>query len=181
MRDAEFLFVIAEVAVAFAGFASIVAVLGQRTTRDHPLIDAFRLRGLLECSLAVVAFSLLPYVLVRISPNELLAWRLSSGLFAVVGALLMLSILLRRRAVADLPVPAVLRIAVLLLHTTPLPALLLISLGVVVEGAAGLYLLCLVSYLLAGGIAFFRVMVSFIAAVREESCCLTSSLNCNVL
>ncbi len=76
VRDADFLFVVAEVAVAFAGFASIVAVLGQRTTRDHPLTDAFRLRGLLESSLVVVAFSLLPYVLVRISSHELSAWRL---------------------------------------------------------------------------------------------------------
>jgi hypothetical protein len=167
VRDADFLFVTAEVAVAFAGFASIVAVLGQRTTRDHPLIDAFRLRGLLECSLVVVAFSLLPYVLVRIAPNELSAWRLSSGLFAVAGGLIFLSIFLRRRLVADIPTPLGLRTTIFFLYLAPLPPLLLISLGVVREAAAGLYLLCLLSYLLAGGVGFFRVMVSFIAAVRE--------------
>ena len=53
------------------------------------------------------------------------------------------------------------------LYLAPLPVLLLISLGIVGEGSAGPYLLCLLSYLLAGGIAFFRVMASFIAAVRE--------------
>ena len=167
VQDADFLFVVAEVAVAFAGFASIVAVLGQRTTRDHPRTDAFRLRGLLESSLVVVAFSLLPYVLGRVFSHELSAWRLSSGLFAIAGGVSFLSILQRRRLVADLPAPLGLRITIILLYLAPLPVLLLISLGIVGEGSAGLYLLCLLSYLLAGGIAFFRVMASFIAAVRE--------------
>jgi hypothetical protein len=168
MRDADFLFVTAEVAVAFAGFASIVGVLGRRTTRDHPLIDAFRLRGLLECSLVVVCFSLLPYALIRSFPTELAAWRLSSALFAVAGGLSFLSIFKRRKLVEGIPVSLGLRGTIFLLYLLPLPTLLFISLGSAGEGGVGLYLLCLLSYLLAGGIGFFRVMVSFIAAVREE-------------
>jgi hypothetical protein len=56
---------------------------------------------------------------------------------------------------------------IFLLYLLPLPTLLFISLGSAGEGGVGLYLLCLLSYLLAGGSGFFRVMVSFIAAVRE--------------
>jgi len=121
----------------------------------------------LESSLVVVAFSLLPYVLGRVSSHELAAWRLSSGLFAIAGGVSFLSILQRRLVVADLPAPLGLRITIIILYLAPLPVLLLISLGIVGEGSAGLYLLCLLSYLLAGGIAFFRVMASFIGAVRE--------------
>ena len=135
--------------MAFAGFASIVAVLGQRKTRDHPRTDAFRIRGLLESSLVVVAFSLLPYVLARIFSHELSAWRLSSGLFAMAGGVSFLSIVLRRRLVADLPSPLGLRITIFLLYLAPLPVLLLISLNVVGEGSPGIYLLCLPSHLLA--------------------------------
>ena len=34
MRDADFLFIVSEVAVGFAGFASIVAAIGRQNTRD---------------------------------------------------------------------------------------------------------------------------------------------------
>jgi hypothetical protein len=79
----------------------------------------------------------------------------------------MLSIFRRSRIVAGIPVPLGVRIMVFVFYLSPIPILLLISLGAVGEGGPGLYLLCLLSYLLAGGIGFFRVMVSFIAAVRD--------------
>ena len=103
MQDAEFLFIIAEVAVAFAGFASIVAVLGQRSTRDHPRLDASRLRGLLECSLVVVAFSLFPYAATRFFANDPAAWRLSGGLFAAVALGVAFGMLTRRRQFSGFP------------------------------------------------------------------------------
>ena len=51
MQQSELLFSIAEVAVAFAGFASIVGALGRRYSRDDPRLDSFRLRTMLSASL----------------------------------------------------------------------------------------------------------------------------------
>ncbi len=164
MNDSDFLFIVAEVAVAFAGFASIVAVLGQRATRDHPRLDAFRLRGLLECSLAVAAFSLLPYAIARSTGDEPLAWRLCAATFLVVGLLLIWSTGARRRSIEDIPVTAGIRVAILILYLAPLPALAAVSLGL---AGPGVYLLCLVSYLFAAGVGFFRVLASFLAAVTD--------------
>lgn len=162
MRDADFLFIVAEVAVAFAGFASIVAAIGRQNTRDDPRIDASRLRGLLECSLVVVAFSLLPYAVHRVLPAEAAAWRVSSAIFAITAALVAAGLLWRRRSFGfrvSLPVS----VMVIGLYATPVPLLTLVALGVL---RPEIYLFCLLSYLLAAGIAFLRVMFSFLGAIR---------------
>ena len=49
-EDRDTLFVIAEVGVAFAGFASIVSVLSRRGGRDDRYLDLSRLRGMLFSS-----------------------------------------------------------------------------------------------------------------------------------
>ncbi len=43
------------VAVAFAGFASLVSILGRRSSRDDPRINAVRMRSMILYSLLVVA------------------------------------------------------------------------------------------------------------------------------
>jgi len=60
VQENDLLLTIAEVAVAFVGFSSLVSLLGRRTSRDDPRLDAIRMRGLIESSLLVVAFSLTP-------------------------------------------------------------------------------------------------------------------------
>ena len=57
----DLLLSIAEVAVAFAGFASLVSILGRRSSRDSPVVQAARLRGLIISSLIVVAFAFFPF------------------------------------------------------------------------------------------------------------------------
>jgi hypothetical protein len=167
VQDPSSLFILAEIAVAFAGFSSIVAALGQRSTRDHPRLDAFRLRGLLEVSLLVVAFSLVPYAVSSFSPDELIAWRLASGLFFAVATWHAFALIARGRSLAGIRTPAGLRITIIALNLIPLALLVPAAGGIFGDRIPAIYLLCLLSYLLAGGIAFLRVMVSFIAAVPE--------------
>ena len=163
MQDADFLFIVSEVAVGFAGFASIVAAIGRQNTRDDPQIDASRLRGLLECSLVAVAFSLVPYALFRVSAAEAIAWRVSSLLFAATAALLTLGMLRRRQGISGLGIPIRIQAMVVGLYSAPLIPLLLVALGIL---GVEVYLLCLLSYLVAAGIAFLRVMYSFLGAFR---------------
>lgn len=56
----ERLSLVAELAIALAGFASIVAIIGRRQGRDSPAIDAIRLQWMLGLSLFTTACALLP-------------------------------------------------------------------------------------------------------------------------
>jgi hypothetical protein len=50
--------------MAFAGFASLIAIIGMRTSLGTPGFDLLRYWVMLELSLAALALSLLPPVLI---------------------------------------------------------------------------------------------------------------------
>ena len=86
MQNADLLLTIAEVAVAFAGFASLVSILGRRASRDPPIVQAARLRALIVSGLMVVAFAFVPFLPHRMGLSDPSVWRLSSALFAAATA-----------------------------------------------------------------------------------------------
>lgn len=79
MAGSEYLIVIAEIAVAFAGFTSIVAVFHQRQ-RDWSALQAHRINVMLQYGLLGVALALLPMPLVAIGVSEESVWRLCNTL-----------------------------------------------------------------------------------------------------
>ncbi|HSM37562.1 MAG TPA: hypothetical protein VK837_14255 [Longimicrobiales bacterium] len=79
----EPLFIFAEVAIALAGFASLVTVI-DRGGGDPMALDANRLRNLIDVSLLVVVFSLFPMVPFEFGVAEESAWRVSSAAFLAV-------------------------------------------------------------------------------------------------
>ncbi len=81
MENSDFLLTIAEIAVAFAGFASLVTALTERSDGEHPMVQATRFRGMVILSLTVVAFSLVPFVPLRLGASSAMSWRITSGLF----------------------------------------------------------------------------------------------------
>ena len=104
MSESDVLLTFAEVAVAFAGFASLVGVLGQRKSADDPRVIGLRMRGMLLSSLMVVAFSIFPILLTRYGASPDLTWRTSSlALFAVTR----LETRSRQRQISDLDVDQV--------------------------------------------------------------------------
>jgi len=78
VSESDVLLTIAEVAVAFAGFASLVGVLGQRTSADDPRVIGVRMRGMLLSSLMVVTFSLFPILLAGYGASPDVLWMGSS-------------------------------------------------------------------------------------------------------
>jgi hypothetical protein len=72
----------AEISVAFAGFGGLAGILSQRLSGDAAALAAVRLRAVIEWALVVVAFSLLPLVVVDIAPG-LGAWQVLSILLAI--------------------------------------------------------------------------------------------------
>jgi hypothetical protein len=83
LQQSETLLNIAEIAVAFAGFSSIVVLFRNREAGAWDPIDAFRYRVMLGGSLATAAFSVLPLVVFWLSVPTDQVWRVSSGVLFV--------------------------------------------------------------------------------------------------
>jgi len=78
VSESDILLTLAEVSVAFAGFASLVGVLGQRASVADPRVIGLRMRGMLLGSLLVVGFSIFPILLDLYGASMTLTWRGSS-------------------------------------------------------------------------------------------------------
>ncbi len=83
MEWADLLLTIAEVSIAFAGFASIVAVLGRRDGGGWPTEDVDRFWVMIEYSLGALFFALIPFALFHLGVREPALWKLASALIAV--------------------------------------------------------------------------------------------------
>ena len=84
MVEADYLFTIAEVAAAFAGFSTLVVVVAQRSRVGTGELSTIRLTNMLRLSLLVILFSLVPYLPMYSGISSVGAWRISSGLFAAL-------------------------------------------------------------------------------------------------
>lgn len=83
----DFLFTVAEVAAAFAGFAGLVTVLTQRLAKTPRRdFDIARFRDLLLLSLFVAAFALFPTLPAAFGASDEITWRVSALLFLVAWA-----------------------------------------------------------------------------------------------
>jgi len=100
--ETDYLFVCAEIAAAFVGFASVVAILGRRSGRDDASVDAFRLRIMLEAGILTVFAALLPVVLYRAGLEDLTR-RVSSGFNGPIGIATFIRAIRRSRLAATTP------------------------------------------------------------------------------
>jgi hypothetical protein len=100
----EILSLVAELAIALAGFASLVAILGNRQARDDVTIEAIRLQGMLEYALITAAFALLPHLPYSAGLSEDLTWRLCSAVFATIGATYLVVAFRRSTGVRSYPI-----------------------------------------------------------------------------
>ena len=99
----ESLSLVAELAVALAGFASLVTIIGRRRARDDAAIDAVRLRGMLEYSLLTAAFALLPLLPFHAGLSETATWRLCAAVFGATGGIYMVLVLRRLSQIPSYP------------------------------------------------------------------------------
>ena len=170
MSEADVLLSLAEVAIAFAGFSSLVGILGQRSSLDDPRVLGVRMRAMLLSSLVVVAFSILPVVMARYEATPEVVWRSSSlALFAVSGAFIVWVLLSFR----SLGRAAMTRTWVQRLIILPTVALTLASLVVllfvnVILARPAIYLTALLLLLFQSGHTFCHIVFSFLPRVRVD-------------
>jgi len=80
MAHEDWLRTLAEVAIALAGFAGLLAGIRQRSQRESQ-INVTRLKTIVETSLSVLAFCLIPVFLNGLGVGELGAFRISAIVF----------------------------------------------------------------------------------------------------
>ncbi len=166
MNDADVLLTISEVSVAFAGFASLVSVLGQRHSREHFDLNIARLRGMLEISLMVLLLSLAPFLPAKFGASEATSWRLSSLAFVLLVLLRIYVALPRSR------LPGVSLTFVVAIWSTQVVCLVLLSFvvfGIANELASALYLAALFVYLCFAAVLFLRLVLALIASQRPAA------------
>jgi hypothetical protein len=155
--------------VAFAGFASLVSMLGRRSSRDSPVVQAARLRGLIVISLVAVAFAFFPFVPYRFGSSQLAVWRISSAVLMVAGggiAVVALGNLGRvRRSSGSIPPGFGWRGAVIGAVLVVAEALLLgNALGAFPAIADAIYIVSLLLLLGLAGFMFANLLLSFLAS-----------------
>lgn len=88
MDETDILLTVAEIGVALAGFASLATVLGRRYGNTDPLVNAIRLRGLLDAGISTLMLALVAVLLLQIDASGEWVWRIAS----LVGILFVLTI-----------------------------------------------------------------------------------------
>jgi len=152
MEHRDTLLTIAEIAVALAGFASIVSVIARRA----------RLRMMLEVALRNAGFAVLPLPFLQLAPSDPTVWRISSGVYVVV-ALIYGAIRLRAQRGLN---PRWFTISVQSLLAMTTIASLANVLGLGGANAFSLYLASLLFGLSVAGLAFLSVVASALSDAR---------------
>lgn len=78
LNEFDLLLVIAQLSVAFAGFASLAGALNDRTYREETRVDAGRLINMLVISLSTAMFAVIPFIPTLFGFSETVVWRSSA-------------------------------------------------------------------------------------------------------
>jgi len=162
-NPSELYVVVAQMAVAFAGFGSLASRLGQREGGDDAKVDAMRLALMLSASLSAALLGLLPATLAGFAPDERLAVR-AAAVVALVAMLAYAPIsVMRARKIRQVHgFSKVGTLANSVCSLIAFAAFLLCSLNLPVGRVAALYLLGLMGLLSSSVVMFSRVMASML-------------------
>lgn len=149
----------AEVAVAFAGFASVVTAFQRRDSDGLEPQDAIRFQLMITASLVAALFALLPFAISFFGAREATVWAVSSGLLAVYLVGSTIPVVRRTRSLTSSRAlhPG---IAGSFLGAAALTTLLLVlnAVGLVFERELGPYFAGLLYLLVLSGFSFARLL-----------------------
>jgi hypothetical protein len=167
LSEAELLPVIAELSIAFAGFASLISVLGAITSREQLAVNLWRLRGMLETAMLTFVFSLAPFLPAKFGASNSLSWHMTSIAFATVVAARIVFIVRFR----ETPQLVSRRVAWVVGGTQFFASLMLLgaSFWLSLSLLVGAYHLLLLVELFASALLFSRVAMSALAGAETRS------------
>jgi hypothetical protein len=160
LEHSDLLLTTAEVSIAFAGFASLVTLLGRRGSDQALLLDVARLRGMILTSLLALAFSLFPFLPYALGAPPESVWRVSSAaLFLATGAFVWAQLMYLKRTGQSRTGSLYVNIPLGLLALTLLALNSVLGLG---RFSAGVYLFALFTLLFVSGFLFLLAFLSFL-------------------
>ncbi|MEO7387706.1 MAG: hypothetical protein ABIX37_12270 [Gammaproteobacteria bacterium] len=163
LADSELFLEIAELAVAFAGFASIASAMRDRADVDNIRVDAGRLTNMIIVSLTTAMLSLVPFIPMLFSVQATTTWRASA--FVAIAAVLtagpgMVERTIRMKNYREFNMQTnVVNYGIAMIAAG---AFLACALGYPAGNPAASYATGLVALLLMSAILFFRVIVSLL-------------------
>jgi hypothetical protein len=170
VKELELLNAFLGVAVAFAGFAGVVALIDRRAAHVSHEVVSFRVRNLIVCVVIVMMLSVLPDVLLAFKFDPQRTWRIGCGAVAVLGVGYIFSVVRgRARLTGDLAQG---------LNTTQFNIMVplggIIILGVIVGAAglveaSGMYLVGVFYFLLAIASYFHRLVMMLDEGARNSA------------
>jgi hypothetical protein len=84
MIDKDLLYILAELAVALAGFSAVIGVLSSRRDLADLKVNALRLQVMLETCFMVAAAALVPVLLDKFDISHSVLWRAASAVFLCI-------------------------------------------------------------------------------------------------
>ncbi len=157
MEHTDTLLTIAEIAVAFAGFSSIVVVFRDRYSEGWEPLDAVRYRAMLAGSLMTALFTAVPLVVSWLAVPPSLIWRVSSTVLLLWFFVLIFA-QYRIRSLFPTPAGQVSWVLFILTSSGAAACLGLNALGIAFHGAAEPYLVGITWILVLSGWQFFQLV-----------------------
>ena len=161
MQDADLLLTTAQIGMALAGFAGLVTLLGRARVPGDARLNEIRFRSMMELSLTLALFALLPFVPSELGAGSATAFRIASGIYAASTLAFLVHSARRNRTVMGrtLIQPGV--TATLFGVGALICALLFLNAIFAVDAIAqGVYFVALFLHFAAGAFFFIRMLYS---------------------
>jgi hypothetical protein len=167
VERSDLLLTTAQIGMALAGFAGLVTLLGRPSPKRDARLNAIRFRSMVELSLALAAFSLLPFLPAELGASESGAWRVASGFYAAVAIFFVShSVVRNRRELGRILIYGGVTAALMALCVAVAVALALNATGAF-RVPAGVYFVALFANFL--GAAFFFIRLLYAALPEPEA------------
>ena len=153
LPGSNYLYTIATLSITYAGFAALIVIFRQIIGGGVSNYDIFVIRSVLMRSFMIAFSAMLPPALALFDLSQSVIWRISSLFAALPLGLFTLTFLARRRAVTDLPISkwALVTIGSQTLITI---FLLMMVLGILVEPAAGPFVVAITAILIVAAVTY---------------------------
>lgn len=164
MIESDILLTVAEIAVAFGGFATLAGVLGKPRSADAAYMNASRLRGMLESALLALVFALIPFVPLLFGFDPDASWRLAAALFLVANCIRLISLIRRFASIRAAGASKGWLAIVVVAQVASIFILLCVAAGLSGEHAGAAYVLSLLIALFVSAVFFLRLAHTLLAS-----------------
>src|SRR5262249_31197068 len=159
MQDADLLLTTAQIGMALAGFAGLVTLLGRSRVRGDVRLNEIRFRSMMELSLTLALFALLPFVPSEVGAGAPVAFRIASAIYAASTVVFLVHSARRNRTLVGRVLIQAGISAALFGVGALICALLVLNAIFAIDGIAqGVYFAALFLHFAAGAFFFIRML-----------------------